>query len=145
MSEQELIKHQIKIDDFMLLEWKIPRVITPLELKAMTFKINKLFNIAEVSITEESEDKKISYTSGKWTPELEKKLITLFNQGVKPIPIGEELAEMTGDKYFSIRGTIYHKIAYLKRTGRLTRRSKKQKDPNTQRVYEVVGRESPLL
>lgn len=123
----ELITHQIKIDEFMTLDWKIPRVITPLELKAMTFKINKLFNIAEVSISSEEEsapEKKSEKNFVTWSPEFTEELKRLYNKGLKPKEIMREMKKFTGDSHFGKKLVIYHRIAYLKKTKELSKRPK---------------------
>lgn len=109
-ENKEMLMHTIRIDNFMTLEWQIPKEITPLELKAMSYKINKLFNISEVDIVEEpktSEEvneviskKKLGGKSGKWTEELTAKVIELYNDGLTATPIAEILTKMTGDTYF---------------------------------------------
>jgi len=123
-ENNEMLSHKIVIDNFMTLEWKIPKVITPLELKAMSSKVNKLFNLSEVQVSDDT----TYYSRNHWKPEIKDKLIELFNQGEKAIPISKTLYEMTGDSYFSQTNVVHQQINYLKKIGRLNRRSYNHKN-----------------
>ena len=51
--EEELVEHIVDIDQYVSVTLKIPKVMTALELKGLTMKANKLFNLAEVPIVQE--------------------------------------------------------------------------------------------
>lgn len=131
-EKEEMLTHMIIIDEFMTLEWKIPKVITPLQLKAMNSRVNKLFNLSEVPISDDQE-----YTH-HWKPELKDKLVELYNQGEKAIPIANILLEISGDSYFSQPNVVHQQINYLKKIGRITHRKYTKRNGNVQNVIEQV-------
>ena len=45
---EELIEHTIKVDKYMELKINIPKVMTPMDFKAITMKANKIFNMVEI-------------------------------------------------------------------------------------------------
>ena len=49
-DEQELIEHTVEIDEYVSATIRIPKVLTAIDLKALMYKANKLFNIAEVPL-----------------------------------------------------------------------------------------------
>lgn len=55
-----MLIHNIKIDDYTELTLKIPEVMTPIELKALMYKANKIFNLSDVPINESRPIKKCS-------------------------------------------------------------------------------------
>lgn len=75
MEEQsvELVDHKVEIDKYTELTLKIPKVMTALELKALTVKANKIFNLSEVPLVA-----KRSYRSDsdrvQFTGELDKQI-----------------------------------------------------------------------
>ncbi len=71
----ELIDHKIKIDEYTELTLKIPDVMTPIELKALMYKANKIFNLSDVPIIE----KNYQTTSrhGRFNYEMKQKLYKL--------------------------------------------------------------------
>jgi hypothetical protein len=50
----ELVEHKIVIDEYTELNLKIPKFLTPIELKALMVKANKIFNISDVPIAQQS-------------------------------------------------------------------------------------------
>ncbi len=51
--KMEKIEHEILVNDYIkVILSSIPKVMTPLDFKALTHKANKLFNIGEVPIVE---------------------------------------------------------------------------------------------
>ena len=141
MQQRETISHQIVLDPFMILEWKIPKVITPLELKAMSYKINKLFNLSEVQMVAEKESPKVNNTKEKgkthWTDDLVKELIRLNESGISPKGISKRLYEMTGDPYYKDVVRIKNKIYY--ETAKLTSKPKgKVKEKSMFSIRQVL-------
>jgi hypothetical protein len=135
----EMLTHIIFIDEYMRLEWRIPKVITPLQLKAMNSKVNKLFNLSEVQIAEDQAQPitKISqsyikkrkyrkYGDSHWTQELKEKLKEMYNQGMVGVPIAKALLEISGDSYFNDINVVYQQINYLKKQGIIKRRKRGQ-------------------
>ena len=47
---EDKIEHIVEIDEYTEVKLKIPERLTPIELKALMHKTNKLFNLAEVPI-----------------------------------------------------------------------------------------------
>jgi len=126
-EENEFYIHKIIIDHSLTIEWKLPKTLTALEMKAVSFKINKLFNIAEVSISSEEEsapEKKSEKNFVTWSPEFTEELKRLYNKGLKPKEIMREMKKFTGDSHFGKKLVIYHRIAYLKKTKELSKRPK---------------------
>lgn len=127
MTDEEILTHTIVLDDYIKIEWKIPKVITPLQLKAMSSKINRLFNLSEVQIVSEpSGDKQVETTEpvqdleraevmSKWTPELKTKVKKLYLKGLKPMAIAKEMYAFTKDEYFRPVNVIYQQLNYLKK------------------------------
>lgn len=52
-ENKEIVTHTVVIDEFLELKWKIPLVISAIQLKAMSYKIDKLFKISETPISDE--------------------------------------------------------------------------------------------
>lgn len=50
----ELVEHTIEVDEYTNVTLKIPKVLTPIELKSLMMKANKLFNLSEVPMRVES-------------------------------------------------------------------------------------------
>ena len=50
--EDDLIEHIIDVDEYISITLKIPKVLTPMGLKALTVKANKLFNLSEVPLVD---------------------------------------------------------------------------------------------
>jgi len=51
--EQELCEHIIKIDDYLQVTMKIPKVLDAMTFKGITSKASKLFNLSDVAIDED--------------------------------------------------------------------------------------------
>lgn len=49
-SEEVLLEHTLRIDKYIEVSLKIPKVLTPDELMALTLKAGKLFRMSEVEI-----------------------------------------------------------------------------------------------
>lgn len=136
MEEQdEGYIHTIIIDPYITIAWKIPKVITPIELKAMSSKVNKLFNLSEVQIIEQSTSTAKRKYGGHWTDALKEKTKELYGKGTKPKEIAKAIYEMSGDTYFSNTSGVHSQLNYLKRKGFLN--GKKTVTPR--RTRNIMG------
>jgi hypothetical protein len=144
-EKPEMLSHILVIDDNMILEWKIPKVITPLQLKAMVSKVNKLFNLSEVQIVEEQPQPKMRKTNGHWTVDTKDKVMSMYLQGSKPRQIAETLYEMTNDPYFKDTKVVHQQLNYLKSMGHLdsTKRENVREEPeNVPQEIKVKGKKT---
>lgn len=54
---EEIIEHTVEVDEYISAIIKIPKTLTAIDLKALMFKANKLFNIAEVPLIDKPKRK----------------------------------------------------------------------------------------
>lgn len=48
--KMEMLEHEVIIDDNILVKLKIPKILTAMELKALSIKADKMFKISEVTM-----------------------------------------------------------------------------------------------
>jgi len=149
MNGKEMISHQIIIDDFMVLEWKISKQITPIELMAMVSKVNKLFKLSDVPIAEEQRQEQPQQQhdfntrkKSKWTDEIRNHLIQLYNDGGTARVISKTLKSVYGN-YFTEQHTTWQ-LAYLKKIGVIQKRGKKNVTESPQEVKVKTYRKSKV-
>jgi hypothetical protein len=112
MSE-ELVDHKVVIDDHVEVTLKIPKVMSALELKGLTTKATKLFNLAEVPIVQKKpvQKKPVQKKNGYgWTPEMDAKLMQMKREGKSLRAIGQAIGRSDA--------TVYNHVARLKKQGR---------------------------
>lgn len=71
-DDSVLISHTVQVDDYTELTLRIPKVMSALELKALTSKANKIFNLAEVPLTAKNQNtRKYSESRLTFTPRMD--------------------------------------------------------------------------
>ena len=97
-TQEELLDHIIEVDQYTSLTIKIPKVMTPMDLKALMHKANKIFNISEVTITGTSVDRPKRV---KFTDAIRAKMYELrVNQKLSWRKIDEQLSVRNADKHY---------------------------------------------
>ena len=135
-KENELIEHKIKIDEYISAEIKIPKVLTAMDLKALMYKANKLFNLAEVPIVE----KRKYVRNGKDIVVNNTEDVEFLEKYNKLDIIGrKELAKSIG---ITVRA-LYQKVFYIKRNTKLKvdfvqNRKRKYSDEFVQKIVDEL-------
>jgi hypothetical protein len=110
MDKDELITHTVKIDKYIELNLNIPKVMTPMELKALTTKANKIFNLAEVPIVEKKK-RGLYGRNGYFKPHMDAQLYKL--REIQHKSWGKIAKIMNEDK-----DRVNKRVYYLKNKGR---------------------------
>ena len=119
---EELIEHEVIINDMMEIKMKIPKKMTAMDLKALMVKANKIFSISDTSIDDSRS--KIGVTSGAWirgprtawTPETDKKMNKLWNDGENIRSVMSKLEEMGCESL--TKAKVYSRKDYLMRNNK---------------------------
>ncbi len=102
---QKLVEHTIVVDEHVEVTLKIPKVMNALELKSLSTKATKLFNLAEVPIVNNK-------TRGNgWSNQMERILYTLKTT----TKLGWD---DIGKKVGKTGGQCLAKTMYMKKTGK---------------------------
>ena len=110
---EELIEHEIVIDEYMTATLKIPKVLTAMELAALMAKAKKMFNISDAQTEQQHSVKRMetrNYVAVKLTTEQEKELIRDYD-----INLSNEEKDEIAEKYgIATRQKLYSKYQNLK-------------------------------
>ena len=83
--DEELIAHTVNVDKYTELTLKIPKVMTALDLKSLTLKANKIFNLSEVPLVSRKQSSSSNGdTKFYFTDALDGKLYKLRETNKKP-------------------------------------------------------------
>ena len=111
-EKNEMIEHTIEIDEYVSVTLKIPKVLTAIELKALMYKANKLFNLAEVPLTP---GKRPRQKYIKHDLEAKKNIVKAYDKSSTKEE-KEELAKKYGMSIVDISKTIYYYRQVVKRS-----------------------------
>jgi len=68
MEEKEVVEHLIKIDEFLTVTIKIPKVMTAIDFKGLSSKANKIFNLSEVPMIDTEPKRYINTEPKRYIP-----------------------------------------------------------------------------
>ena len=108
----ELLEHEVVIDEHIKVTLMIPKKLSALELKALMVKSNKLFNLSEVPIISEKRKYKRIFSD-----DMIRDIKALHNKGLKGKAITNELNKIHSTS-LSYR-TVINKIYVMNKNGQL--------------------------
>lgn len=79
---KECFVHDITVDEFIEVKLKIPKVMDAMDLKALTMKANKLFNLATLEVPTMQSSKPKGRPKGSKTKEVSRGLKSMFSDEI---------------------------------------------------------------
>ena len=103
-DNEGMVEHKVEIDEYVSVTLKIPKVLTAIELKALMYKANKLFNLAEVPLVP---GKGARQKYSKHDLETKKKIVKEYDK-LATKEEREGLAKKYGMSTVDVSKTIYY-------------------------------------
>ena len=138
---EELIEHEVVIDEYMTATLKIPKRLSAMELAAIMAKAKKMFNISDAQTEQQHSVSKMEtrgYTQIRLSEEQEREIIDTYNVEMS----NEEKDNMAKEYGFTNRQKLYTKYHNLRSKYKNGNRKTKEK---VYRGFWTKKREQQLI